>query len=320
MRISSFKYLVKQGWHSMVANRLMTLASIGVLVACLMITGVAVLLSINVSSYINYLETFNEIEMFVSDDVPEDVLAHLQTALPAAANVASCQYITKEAAVEDMRAWLGENGDLMNDYAGADNTQNPLPASFRISVTDVSDLAGTVQRLQIMGQYTMQSEDGATVEKNAFYRIQSPSELSNTLINLKRVVNSIGWGLVVVLGVVSGVVINNTIRLTVFARRKEINIMKYVGATNAFIRLPFFVEGMTVGAISGLTATLIVGGAYFWLEHALLQPNALWLREFTQCMLPFDNIILYLLAGFVAFGVTIGGVGCASSIRKHLKV
>ena len=295
MRISSFKYLVKQGWHSMVANRLMTLASIGVLVACLMITGVAVLLSLNVSSYIDYLETFNEIEMFVRDGVPEDVLLHLQSTLPNAQNVASCRYITKADAVEDMRGWLGANGDLMNDYAGEGNPQNPLPASFRISVTDVSDLAATVQRT-------------------------SPSELSNTLVNLKRVVNAVGWGLVAVLGVVSTVVISNTIRLTVFARRKEINIMKYVGATNAFIRLPFFVEGMTVGAISGLIATLIVGGAYYGLEHALLQPNALWLHEFTQCMLPFEEIITYVLAGFVAFGVVIGGVGCASSIRKHLKV
>ena len=122
------------------------------------------------------------------------------------------------------------------------------------------------------------------------------------------------------LGVVSVVVISNTIRLTVFARRKEINIMKFVGATNAFIRLPFFVEGMTVGAISALLATGIVGGAYYGLEQALLQPDALWLSEFTRCMLPFYDVIGPLASGFGMFGVAIGGIGCASSIRKHLKV
>ena len=153
-----------------------------------------------------------------------------------------------------------------------------------------------------------------------FYKVNSPSELSSTLVNLKRIVNYIGWGLVAVLGVVSVVVISNTIRLTVFARRKEINIMKFVGATNAFIRLPFFVEGMTVGAISGVLATVVVGGAYYGLEQALLQPEALWLNEFTKCMWPFMDIIWPLLGGFVLFGVAIGGVGCASSIRKHLKV
>ncbi len=320
MRISSLKYLVRQGWHSMVANRLMTLASIGVLVACLMITGVAVLLSVNVNSYVDYLETFNEIEIFIDDAAPEDVVQHLRNTMPGAKNVAACRYISKADAVEDMRGWLGENGDLMNDYAGEGNASNPLPASFRVSVTDVSDLAATVQRLRAMGAYTVTAEDGSQVELNAFYRINSPSELSNTLVNLKRIVTYVGWGLVAILGIVSVIVISNTIRLTVFARRKEINIMKFVGATNAFIRLPFFVEGMTVGALSGLLATAIVGGAYYGLERALQQPNALWMREFTQCMIPFDDIITRLLIGFVAFGVFIGGVGCVSSIRKHLKV
>lgn len=320
MRLSSFKYLVKQGWHSMVANRLMTLASIGVLVACLMITGVAALLSLNVSSYVDYLETFNEVEIFIDDAAPADVIENLKLQLPLAQNVASCEYISKAAAVEDMRVWLGDNGDVMNDYAGEGNAENPLPASFRVSVADVKDLAATVQRLRAMGAYTVTGEDGAVVQGNAFYRINSPSELSDTLVNLKRVVNYVGWGLVAVLGVVSVVVISNTIRLTVFARRKEINIMKFVGATNMFIRLPFFVEGMTVGALSGLLATVIVGGAYYGLERALLRPDALWMSEFTRCMLPFTDVIWYLLGGFVAFGIVIGGAGCASSIRKHLKV
>ena len=177
-----------------------------------------------------------------------------------------------------------------------------------------------MQRLQAMGAYAVTAADGSALTLNAFYRINSPTELSSTLVNLRRIVSYVGWGLVVVLGVVSVVVISNTIRLTVFARRKEINIMKFVGATNAFIRLPFFVEGMTVGAISALLATGIVGGAYYGLERALLQPNALWLNEFTRCMLPFFDIIGPLAGGFVLFGVAIGGIGCASSIRKHLKV
>ena len=320
MKWSSFKYLVKQGWHSMVANRLMTLASIGVLVACLMITGVAALLSVNVTSYVDYLETLNEIVFFIDDAAPAETVEALKTQIPADGNVAACEYVPKAAAVEDMREYLGDYGDIMNDYAGEGNTENPLPASFRVSVTDVADLAPTVERIKAMGAYTATAEDGTASDANVFYKVNSPSELSSTLVNLKRIVNYIGWGLVAVLGVVSVVVISNTIRLTVFARRKEINIMKFVGATNAFIRLPFFVEGMTVGAISGVLATVVVGGAYYGLEQALLQPEALWLNEFTKCMWPFMDIIWPLLGGFVLFGVAIGGVGCASSIRKHLKV
>ena len=321
MKWSSFKYLVKQGWHSMVANRLMTLASIGVLVACLMITGVAALLSVNVTSYVDYLETLNEIVFFIDDAAPAETVEALKTQIPADGNVAACEYVPKAAAVG--RGNAGVSGRLRRYHerlCRRRNTENPLPASFRVSVTDVADLAPTVERIKAMGAYTATAEDGTASDANVFYKVNSPSELSSTLVNLKRIVNYIGWGLVAVLGVVSVVVISNTIRLTVFARHKEINIMKFVGATNAFIRLPFFVEGMTVGAISGVLATVVVGGAYYGLEQALLQPEALWLNEFTKCMWPFMDIIWPLLGGFVLFGVAIGGVGCASSIRKHLQV
>lgn len=307
MNFSSFRYLVKQGWRNMVANRLMTLASMGVLSACLLITGVAALLSANVNSFVDYLETKNEVECFLDDAVSAEQADALRQQILGMDNVATCEYISKVQAVEDMKDYLGENAGVMQDFEGEGNTQNPLPASLRVSVTDVSLLAQTVNALQSAGG-------------GAFYKIQSPVELSNTLVNLKRIVNVAGWGLVAVLGVVSAVVINNTIKLTVFARRKEINIMKFVGATNAFIRLPFFVEGMTVGALSGLLATGIVGGAYYGVLRAMQQPGAAWMSEFTRCMIPFATAIVPLLGGFVAFGMLIGGTGCATSIRKHLKV
>ena len=106
MKWSSFKYLVKQGWHSMVANRLMTLASIGVLVACLMITGVAALLSVNVTSYVDYLETLNEIVFFIDDAAPAETVEALKTQIPADGNVAACEYVPKAAAVEEIRCPL----------------------------------------------------------------------------------------------------------------------------------------------------------------------------------------------------------------------
>ena len=320
MKWSSFRYLVKQGWHSMVANRLMTLASVGVLVACLVITGVAALLGINVSSYVGYLESLNEIVFFVDNAAPAEKIEELRVSIPGSENVAACTFVSKMEAVEEMRGSLGENGGLMDEFAGEGNTQNPLPASFRVTVADVENMAPTVERVKAMGAYTVQAEDGSTVEGNVFYKVNSPTDLSSILVNLRNIVNYVGFGLVAVLGVVSIVVISNTIRLTVFARRKEINIMKYVGATNAFIRLPFFVEGMTVGAISGFVATLLVGGAYYGLGKALEQPSMLWVGEFTRCMWTFEQIWLPLLVCFLAFGVIIGGIGCASSIRKHLKV
>ncbi len=307
MKWSSFKYLVKQGWHSMIANRLMTLASMGVLTACLFITGVAVLLSVNVNSFVDYLGSKNEIECFVSDTYPDEQLEALGQKLGAVSNVDSCKFISKAQAIEEMKAQMGDDASLLDAYAGEGNTENPLPASFRISVEDVSILDETVARIKSTGG-------------EAFYRIESPKEFSDMFVSLKQVVTIVGWGLVAVLGTVSIVVISNTIKLTVFARRKEINIMKFVGATNAFIRLPFFVEGMTVGALSGLLATGVVGGCYYALLNGLQDSTSILTSELIDCMYPFAAVIGPLLGGFVLFGMFIGGTGCASSIRKHLKV
>lgn len=307
MRWSSFKYLVRQGWHSMVANRLMTLASVGVLSACLFITGVALLLSLNVNSFVSGLSEQNEVEFFLTDETTADAAAQLQTQIAAMDNVAECLYISKSQAVEEMKVYLGDDAGVLKDYEGEGNPANPLPASFRVTVKDLAYLSDTVSQIQTLL--------GASVSS-----VQSPTELGTTLVNLQRVVGAVGWGLVIVLGVISIVVINNTIRLTVFARRKEINIMKFVGATNGFIRLPFFVEGMTVGAIAGLVASAMVGGGYLGLLKALAQPEASWMSEFTRCMLPFKTVMLPMAGLFVAFGMVIGSTGCATSIRKHLKV
>ena len=206
-----------------------------------------------------------------------------------------------------MKAEMGEYADVLQDYEGEGNEANPLPASFRIYVTDIALLNDTVAAIQQVGG-------------DLFYRINSPTELGDILVQMRRVVNIAGWGLVAVLGIVSVVIISNTIRLTVFARRREINIMKFVGATNAFIRMPFFVEGMTVGALAGLLSTVLVGGAYFGALQALAQPSAMWLDEFTQCLYPFSVVILPLAGIFILFGMFIGSAGCAFSIRKHLKV
>lgn len=307
MRWSSFKYLVRQGWHSMIANRLMTLASVGVLAACLFITGVALLLSVNVNSFVDGLSAQNEVEFFLTDETTSDQAAQLQTQILAMDNVAECSYISKSQAVEEMKVYLGDDADVLKDYEGEGNPANPLPASFRVTVADLSRLTETVDQIKgVLGE--------------AVSSVQSPTELGTTLVNLQRVVGAVGWGLVIVLGVISIVVINNTIRLTVFARRKEINIMKFVGATNGFIRLPFFVEGMTVGAIAGLVASLLVSAGYWGLLKALAQPEASWLSEFTRCMLPFETVMPPMAGLFVAFGMLIGSTGCATSIRKHLKV
>ena len=140
------------------------------------------------------------------------------------------------------------------------------------------------------------------------------------VVNIHKAVTVVSVGLVVVLGFVSIVVISNTIRLTVFARRKEINIMKYVGATNGFIRLPFFVEGVTVGLIAGAIATVVVLGGYQLLLIYAVKLPGFWGTLLAGTLLPLADVWYLVLGGFVLFGVLIGSIGTASSIRKYLKV
>ena len=126
MKWSSFRYLVHQGWHSMVANRLMTLASMGVLTACLFITGVAVLLSLNVNRFVDYLGTQNEIECFISDTYPVSQISELQSRLAAIDNVATCEYVSKAQAVQEMQALGLTQGFLQEGEAAAESFIPPF--------------------------------------------------------------------------------------------------------------------------------------------------------------------------------------------------
>ncbi|MDL2323837.1 permease-like cell division protein FtsX [Ruminococcaceae bacterium OttesenSCG-928-A16] len=298
MKLGSFRYLVKQGWKGMAANRLMTLASIGVLTACLIITGIASLLSLNVNRVIDYLGNQNEIVVYLYDISQEEMDA-LGAAIVQTPNVKEATSVSKEEALEQMKGWMGDYANLLDNYPTI------LPASFRVTVEDLSLLAQTNEQLKIM----------PGVESTS-----APSELAGVMVVLKNAVNYGGWALVLILALVSIIIISNTIRLTVFARRREISIMKYVGATNTFIRLPFFVEGMTVGLVSGLIGAGVVCGAYYLVMQYIQGSQNLWVAAIISNLLPLQSIWLYVVLAFVAFGLFIGGIGTTNSIRKHLKV
>lgn len=298
MKLGSFKYLVKQGWKSMAANRLMTFASIGVLTACLIITGIASLLSLNVNRVIDFLGNQNEIVVYLNDISPEETTT-LGQSLEVIPNVKEVRYVSKEDALAQMKLWMEDLGYLLDGYGTI------LPASYRVTVDDLSLIAQTNEQIKVL----------PGIEST-----KSPAELAGVMVALKNGVNYGGWALVVVLALVSIIIISNTIRLTVFARRREISIMKYVGATNSFIRLPFFVEGMTVGIISGLIGSGVVCGAYYLVMQYIHDSKNTWVAGIITNLYSLKSIWVYIIVAFVLFGLLIGGLGTANSIRKHLKV
>ena len=220
MKWSSFQYLTKQGLHNLRANRLMSLASIGVLTACLLLTGIAGLFSANVNSLVEYLGDQNETVVYLDQGLSDEELASVDQTLRSMPGLAAVTYVSQEEVLETYKGYMSEYADLFNDF----EEDNPFHANYRVVLEDLNQLDEMIAQLEQI--------DGV-------YSVSAPTQLSSVFLTIQRAVTYAGWALVAVLALVSVVVISNTIRLTVFARRKEINIMKYVGATNGFIRWPW---------------------------------------------------------------------------------
>lgn len=302
MKWSSFKYLARQGLHNMINNRLMSFASVGVLTVCLIITGVAGLFTANMNSLMMYLRSQNEVVVYLDENLDEAGLATVDSALRSISGLKEVTYVSKDEALDLMRDSMGDKADLFDVFEGE---ENPFLANYKVILQDVGQMDEIVPQLESIS---------GVVDVNV------PTGLSDLVVNIHKAVTVISVGLVVVLGFVSIVVISNTIRLTVFARRKEINIMKYVGATNGFIRLPFFVEGIAVGLIAGLISSAIVLGGYQLLIIYSVDFPAFWGSILNSVLLGMDQVWWKVVVAFLAFGSLIGSVGTATSIRKYLHV
>ncbi len=301
MRASSFRYLVKSGVKNLWNNRMMTIASVGTLIACLLIVGFAVLFSINVDSIVEYMGQQNEIVVFMELDTPEEYMSVMKDDLAEMDGLGTITYISRQQAFEDYKAKLGDKADILDGME--DN--HYLPASFRAKILDpekVDILMTSIRRMDYVNE------------------VQAPTDLAKTLVSVRRMVNTLGGAVIAALVAVSLVIITNTIRASVFNRRKEINIMKYVGATNSFIRIPFLVEGVLLGVIAAVVAYLAIWGGYTVFLNAMSTESSSWLSSITQHVVPFRQISGKLMLWFLVAGILTGGLGSTFSMRGHLKV
>ena len=241
MKLSSMGYLLKEGLKNIWNNRTMSIASICVLVSCLVLTGAALLFSQNVNSIMGDVQDRNTVEVYLDMDIPTLEAVRIGPEIQKIDNVESCEFIRGDDQLEQYRDVLG---DLVDGLQGDERV---LPDSYRITMTDLSLYQQTVdQILQVEGVDTI-SDRSQTAEK---------------LTSLNRLVSTIGFWVVLALAIVSLFIIVNTIRVTMYSRRLEISIMKSVGATDWFIRIPFIVEGIIIGLISALIATLLLDLLY----------------------------------------------------------
>ncbi len=301
MRASSFRYLVKSGVKNLWNNRMMTIASVGTLIACLLIVGFAVLFSINVDNIVEYMGQQNEIVVFMELDTPEEYMSVMKDDLAEMDGLGTITYISRQQAFEDYKAKLGDKADILDGME--DN--HYLPASFRAKILDpekVDILMTSIRRMDYVNE------------------VQAPTDLAKTLVSVRKMVNTLGGAVIAALVAVSLVIITNTIRASVFNRRKEINIMKYVGATNSFIRIPFLVEGVLLGVIAAVVAYLAIWGGYTVFLNAMSTESSSWLSSITQHVMPFRQVSGKLMLWFLVAGILTGGLGSTFSMRGHLKV
>ena len=295
MGLHSIGYLFREGLKSLWKNRTMSIASIAVLISCLLLTGVAGLLTLNLSSFMKDVEGRNTINVYLEDNLPALTAVKVGEDIRAIDNIGDCTFVPKDNALNSLMTRLEGDSTLFNGLQGSDN---PLPDAYTISMVDLSRYKETIEAVQ------------------AVEGVDSISDYSNVatkLSNLDRLVRYASIGIVLVLAVVSLFIISNTVKVTMFSRRTEINIMKSVGATNGFVRLPFIVEGMVIGVISGAIAAAIIHLGY---GKAV---------EVVYAIVPFLTVvdiapyIPYLYIVYILIGMVFGVAGGVISISRYLK-
>lgn len=323
MKARSIKYLAAEGVKNVWANRLMSIASVGVLIACMVLIGMASLITKNVNKAISTLEQQNVIMAYFNDknsvlygenapaqtdenaSIPEDsFLIHndeeakaLCDKLSQIDNVLSVEYISSEAGLQSVKDTLLEGKEEYFTFLD-EEYGNPLSAAAKITLADMSKFSETLSLIE--------ATEGID-------SVQSQSDLADKINAIKTGVGVAGVWIIAILLIISLVIVSNTIRVTMYSRKLEIGIMKAVGATDSFIRLPFVIEGMFIGVISAVFSMAIVYFCYRVATETLMQ--SLGVME----IIKFSSVALETFGIFVLIGLVSGALGSLFMISKYLK-
>ena len=293
-RLSSLGYLLKEGVKNIWSNRTMSFASVGVLVSCLLLTGAAVLFSMNVDVAMKSLEGNNSTTVYLQEGLPTLTSLRVGQEIKQLDNIEECEFVSKQDAVQNMLDMLGDDGTVMEGLLGDENF---LPDAFRISMKDLN----------------LYDETAAQIEAiNGVDEIIDYSDIAEQLTSLDNLVTSVGFWIVLILSLVSLFIISNTIRVTMFSRRLEISIMKSVGATNWFVRVPFIVEGVIIGLLSGGVASGLLVLVYNKLVSSIAS---------IPLFSPVDigPITWRITLIFMLAGALFGALGGLITLGKYLK-
>ena len=305
MKFSSIKTMpknvVRDTMKSIERNNLMSAASVLSVIAALIILGIFLILTINVQEVTKDVESKLELKIFLQSEFTDTQKETIEQALEKSDLIESVSFESAEEALEKFTVSLEDYAPLLSGY---NSENNPMPASFVVRVTDPDDME-EVQSLAM-------SFEGQGVEY-----VRYGQEYVEALVSFNKFTNTLSIVVLVVLSMISIFIIYNTIKLTVFARRLEIGIMKYVGATNAYIRAPFILEGTLLGLIGAIVAFLIIRITYYYVLG--LVGGNLFLPVDASLASP-EAVMGQLIFFFLLYGGFIGAIGSVFAIRKFLDV
>ncbi len=301
MKFSTIRFLTWRGVRNLGAHWAMTIACVGSLAVCLFLNGFVQLAEANVESLVNYLGNQNETVVYLDPDCSDVTAQSVGQRLAELDGVSAVAYVSKQDVLNIYRSSMEEYASLWDDF----ENDNPFKANYRVTVTDLerlSDLSAQMARIP------------------GVVKVTAPVELAGIFVTMQEAISKGSAVFVTVLMVVSIITVGSTIRLSVYARRKEVEIMKYVGATNFFVSLPFAVEGVLLGLLAGGLAAGTTIGLYQLILNAASGMTGFWAMLLTFSLIPVEKVWVTLLWTSLAAGAIIGGIGSLFSIRKHLRV
>ena len=307
MNYNIVSYLIGEGFKNVLKNKKSTIAAFFIMFVTMITVGLGIAGGSNITSIINQLETDFPINVYIEDTASQDDIKDMEEQIKSIEYVNNVTYTSKEKALEKERENLGDTANVvLNSYT---ESNHPFPASFTVTLTDLEKSSEVIAILQQL--------DNVKKDENGNPCVITKQDTITGLNKVKKGIRIAFFSIGALLIVISTIIISNTIKLTVHARRREISIMKYVGATNNFIRAPFIVEGVVIGVIAVAASLLITGGIYELVYNAC---NNMITATFNCQLLLFKDIFYENLLVFSILGIGIGVIGSSLSMKKYLKV
>ena len=301
MKYSIFGYLIGEGFRNFFKNKKSTAASIVIMCATMFIFGIFFLIGENINFIMEQIQSEQAMQVFINPEATTEQEAEIGQKIKSIQYVNTVEYVSKEQALNEVKSWSPHINKFLSDYTA--DGYNPFRPSFVITLTDLTK----------NDEVQSQIKTFANVDD-----VEAGNQTVNKLVDIANGIRPATFVVLVLLVLILIFIIVNTIKLTVHARRREISIMKYVGATNGFIRWPFMVEGIIIGIVSALISVVILGFVYNFIVNKLVTSSMITTLQIN--LLTFSDMLSMLFVVYILMGIGIGAIGSAISMKKYLEV